>query len=290
MVHSVHVSPTPSVSEVVHDRIAEAAHRFQRENANLTIGISSDSIHDARVALRRSRSYLRTFARLFDADLAVGISADLKWYATYLGRVRDIDVTTDVLRAAAACHLDDAAKKELEGVLHERRDSAVAALRDCRTVGRYQTVLQHVRLLMDAPMRDRADLDLRTLLKRPWRDFRNAVRALSVPYEEQPLHDVRIRAKNLRYAGEIAETFESELGRSLVTSAITVQDRVGSHRDERAAMAWLDNNGEDAPMSRPLLELLRAGIGEERLAMDKEIARDLRRLSKAYKRLNRALR
>lgn len=277
------------VSEVVHDRVGDAARSFQEQNTVLVTEGDIEAIHDVRVALRRSRSYLRTFTRLFGPGLAVGISADLKWYATYLGRVRDMDVIAAALKEAAGEHLDDAAWKEMEVVLDEHRDAAMGALKDCRDVGRYQTVLQHMSRLAEAPMRDRSDLDLRELMKRPWRDFRNASRLLTPAHEELLLHQIRIRTKNLRYAAEVAQSFEPELAKRLITHASAVQDRIGERRDAQAATAWLERNAEATPLAASLRAFLAGSASASDERRVKGIEKELRRVAKAYKRLRRAL-
>lgn len=283
------MSPTPLVSEVVHGRLGDVARRFLDDNTNLATSGSAEAVHDVRVALRRSRSYLRTFSRLFDSGLAVGISADLKWYATYLGRVRDIDVTSDLLYAEVVDQFDSAVWKELEPVLEERRSAALATLQDCRNVSRYQMVLRHVWMLSDAPMRNRTDLDLRELLKRPWRDYRNATRALKPSYDALRYHQVRIRAKNLRYAAEIAEPFDAQLAKRVVSAGTTVQDRIGALRDAHAVVVWLAANLEDAPMSAPLLDSLRHRSIDEGQHVDANIKKDLKRLATACQKLRGAL-
>jgi CHAD domain-containing protein len=277
------------VSEVVHDRLGDAARRFLDENSDLATTSSAESIHDVRVALRRSRSYLRTFSRLFDTGLAVGISADLKWYATYLGRVRDIDVTSDLLYAEVVELSDTAVWKELEPVLQDRRAAALTALQDCRSVSRYQLVLRHIWMLSDAPMRNRTDLDLRELLKRPWHDYRNSMHAVKANYDALAYHQARIRAKNLRYAAEIAEPFEPTLAKRVVAAGTAVQDHIGALRDAQGALVWLEANLEDAPMSAALVKSLRHRSITEGQVVDASVKRDLQRLAKACRKLRSAL-
>src|SRR5882757_2429693 len=52
----------------------------------------SDPIHDTRVAIRRLRSTLRVFAKLFDRAAATELESELKWFAAALGDVRDCQV------------------------------------------------------------------------------------------------------------------------------------------------------------------------------------------------------
>jgi CHAD domain-containing protein len=213
----------------------------------------------------------------------------LKWYATYLGRVRDLDVTADLLYAEVVKRSENAAWKELEPVLEDRRHAALAALQDCRSVSRYQLVLRHIWMLSDAPMRNRTDLDLRELLKRPWHDYRNAVRVLNPTYDPLRYHKVRIRAKNLRYAAEIAVPFDAQLAKRVVTAGTAVQDCIGSLRDTHAAVVWLRANLDDAPMSASLIGSLQQHAIDEGQRVDASVRKELRHLAKACKKLRGAL-
>ena len=49
-------------------------------------------IHSTRVAARRLRSTLRTYAGTTDADRAAALSVELVWFAGLLGEVRDREV------------------------------------------------------------------------------------------------------------------------------------------------------------------------------------------------------
>jgi hypothetical protein len=51
-----------------------------------------DPIHDTRVAIRRIRSTLRVFAKLFEGAAAAELESELKWFAALLGEVRDWQV------------------------------------------------------------------------------------------------------------------------------------------------------------------------------------------------------
>jgi CHAD domain-containing protein len=61
----------------------------------------ADPIHDTRVAIRRVRSTLRVFAKLFDDHGAASeLESDLKWFAALLGEVRDCQVQGGRFEAA----------------------------------------------------------------------------------------------------------------------------------------------------------------------------------------------
>ena len=58
-----------------------------------------EAVHDMRVACRRLRSTLRSFAAVLDASQVANLGDELKWLAQVLGGVRDGDVLADRLAA-----------------------------------------------------------------------------------------------------------------------------------------------------------------------------------------------
>ncbi len=280
--------PAPhDLGQLLHDRLAEVSLSFLENDPGVRGDCSPDAVHDARVALRRTRSYLRTFARLLERGLALSIRADLKWYAAYLGGVRDLDVIADRLHRATEQVDDASAWPILQRLVADERANAVIRLRDSEGVARYQTVLAHMELLGDAPIVTPSDLSLGRLLERPWRDFRGSVKALHRPYDEARLHEVRIRAKDLRYGGELAARVESGPGDALSTAAGKLQERVGDHRDALAAAAFLEARTDllgDASFLAGMLVLL------ERQQAAKALERvddELRNVARRFKRLRR---
>ena len=61
------------------------------------VGDDPEGVHQARVATRRLRSDLHTFAPLLDPVWADGLRAELQWLGRLLGRVRDADVLLERL-------------------------------------------------------------------------------------------------------------------------------------------------------------------------------------------------
>ena len=65
------------------------------------LGEDPEDIHQFRVATRRLRSDLRTFAELFPTEWVAGLRAELAWIGDRIGPVRDTDVLAGRLRAQA---------------------------------------------------------------------------------------------------------------------------------------------------------------------------------------------
>ena len=60
-----------------------------------------DEIHQIRVAARRLRVALRLFGRMLPSGDTARFQADLRWFASSLGDVRDLDVYTENFKAYA---------------------------------------------------------------------------------------------------------------------------------------------------------------------------------------------
>ena len=72
-----------------------------------------------------------------------------------------------------------------------------------------------------------------------WRRLRRTVDDLAVVPSDAALHEVRIRAKRLRYAAELAAPVIGRPARDLAAAAARVQDVLGDHQDSVVADAWL---------------------------------------------------
>jgi CHAD domain-containing protein len=74
---------------------------------------------------------------------------------------------------------------------------------------------------------------------RPWKKLRRHVRRVGPDPTDEQLHQVRIRAKHLRYAAEAAEPVIGKPARNSAKAAEKVQILLGSHQDSVVAEQWL---------------------------------------------------
>src|SRR5205814_9825308 len=77
---------------VVRHAIATAVIRLLRHDAVVRLDEDPEGVHQARVATRRLRSDLRTFASLLEPAWVAALTEELKWLAEHLGAARDADV------------------------------------------------------------------------------------------------------------------------------------------------------------------------------------------------------
>ncbi len=241
------------------------------------LGEDPESLHDMRVAVRRSRALLRAGRRLTTSDTSA-LRSDLKELGSALGAVRDLDVLVDRLRSESAGlgAPDDAAGRALVDRLAGERSTARKTLLDVLEDPAYFALLDRFERQVGelAPSGDRVSLD--ALARRELRRLRTAVRSLPSEPTDDELHEVRKLGKRARYAAELA-------GRDgVVQRAKKLQDVLGSHQDSVVAEARLRTLAADASPG----ESLAAGRLIDRERMRRAETRAIWRTT--WKRLDRA--
>lgn len=170
-----------------------------------------DHVHKARVATRRLRSLLKTFARLFDADRTEPLRSELRWLGAVLGEPRDAEVLAEEFGDLLA-ELGDVVPADVRhGILDHLRDQHAAAHArlvaelDSDRAAALRAAL--VELLVDPPLRGRADRPAGSVLpvargKAIKQVARLRRRAEADPTHLEGWHEVRKAAKAVRYASE----------------------------------------------------------------------------------------
>ena len=219
-------------------------------------GDSDDVVHATRVATRRYRSVLRVFADRFDAGRTAALNAELKWYASSLGAVRDLQVLAGHLGSTLAQLPDDL----VLGPVASRIDRTLAAeLREARArLGRvlrsrrYLALVQELRAWsQDPPCRG----DGSTAAKRVRRYLRRAETklerrlakahrlAVHDPERDEALHRARKAAKRARYTAELAAPVIGKPARSSRKAAKRLQSELGDRQDAVLAVTFLRRLG-----------------------------------------------
>ncbi len=91
------------------------------------------------------------------------------------------------------------------------------------------------------------------LCRGPWRHLRQAVERLGEDPPDAALHQVRIRAKRIRYAAEAAEPVMGKPARQLAAAAADLQGVLGDTNDAVVAEAWLRRNAQRSSASQALV-------------------------------------
>ena len=243
--------PMPRPDDLAVDAIRAVLCRHVRHLLVADVGVRRDlpdSVHQMRVAARRLRSALATFAPLIEKEQADALREELKWIASELGMIRDTEVMLARLDEHAG-RLEDPADTEraraaIDPLLTRRlaaaRSSALAALRSDR---HQQLVDDLMSAAIDPPVTDaafrRCDDVLPPLVARTWRRLRRAIDDLELDGPSPTWHEARIKAKRARYAAEsVAEVFGRRMTRH-ADRLSGVTELLGDHQDAHVAQAIL---------------------------------------------------
>lgn len=284
------------------DRRSTVAEAFQRigrscllhlraNEAVVRTGRNTEGVHQFRVAIRRLRSALSAFRDLLPKTERRRINAEMRWIAQQFGHARDWDVFhRDVLAelrrqmakdrslsafaAAAKAARDDAYRTVAETVASPRYTDILLRLEAWWEGGSWLSALGETQ---DEPARDFARGALKKLHRRLCK-LGDRLAELS----EAELHELRIRAKKLRYACEFFRSlFPAKAAKAYIGALAEIQDRLGSLNDAAMVKHLLveieRRNGMDAAVLGRANGII-TGWNAAR------VAADLKRLPDAWRR------
>jgi CHAD domain-containing protein len=197
-----------------------------RHDPGTRLGSDPESLHDMRVAVRRTRAILKAGSELIATDTQV-LAAELKWLGAVLGDVRDLDVLLERLRGEAATldPVDAAAAERLLRGLRSRRTRARRTLLRALDSSRYATLLDRFESTIDELEPAATDATLDELASQQLKKLRNEVKEAGEDPSDEQLHGLRKRGKRARYAHELAGAPK------VVKRAKALQDVLGEHQD-----------------------------------------------------------
>jgi CHAD domain-containing protein len=235
-----------TAGDVVRHAIALSVIRLIRHDPVIRLDMDPEGVHQARVATRRLRSDLRTFRPLVDVDWAAALRDELDWLAGSLGAVRDGDVLLARLRdrVAEVSPAEQSGAGAVLATLKQERDAALTTLLEALRSRRYLKLLDSLVAAANVPsLSQRAEeraLDVvPELVRRPWHKLEKRAKALGESPSDAKLHQVRIRTKRARYAGEAAASVVGKPAKQFSKAAARLQDVLGELNDAVVAERWL---------------------------------------------------
>ena len=208
-----------------------------------------DAVHRSRVATRRARSALRTFAPLFTKGRLRRLRNELAWHADHLGAPRDAEVLKERLLTRVN-DLDDAeiagpVRRRLGDALDATHEHAHRSLVESMGTERYAALRANLAdFVADPPLRKdgrRATRDrLVDLLDGAIdRVRRLEARAAEIGDDVHRWHEVRKAAKAARYCSEALVPVLGDHGEQLLRAWEAVTEALGEFQDTVVAESYL---------------------------------------------------
>jgi CHAD domain-containing protein len=189
------------------------------------LGEDPESLHDMRVAVRRTRALLRAGRPLVASDTSE-LEQRLKELGAVLGAVRDLDVLLEHLSAEAATLDEDQREaKALLRRLSRARSRCRQTLLATLDSTEYLALLDDFGRTLDGLTASGAEVTLDELAAKAVRKLRKQASALPDEPPDEELHSLRKTGKRARYASELAGHED------VVARAKKFQDVLGEHQD-----------------------------------------------------------
>ena len=241
------VQPSDPAGKVLTGYLRTNVRKLLAEDVRFRLS-GDDAVHQMRVAARRMRTALKTFAPLVDPEWADALRDELKWFASSLGATRDAEVLLARLLGDVNKLPPDLVMGPVEARIQQHVGGALASgmaeATDVLDSDRYLTLLE--RLVDGAwtprltPLaREPAQRVLPPLVRKAWRRLGTGVARVRETRLPGDYHEVRIQAKRARYAAEaVAPAFGNRAER-FAKQVVRIQDVLGEHQDAVTAQETL---------------------------------------------------
>jgi inorganic triphosphatase YgiF len=226
--------------------------------------VSNEAVHQMRVAIRRLRSALYAFRKALDEHERSQVTELVRWIMKAMAPARAWDVFVDECLEPLRLHLpDEAARAALEGFaddVAQMRRRAHADVKATLADPRFTTTCLEIEAWWET---GGAMAALGEASAMPVEEFaRDTLRQLGRRLIEEAdgidhrageeLHQLRIRAKKMRYAIEFFRSlFRKKAVKPYVAALAAVQDRLGAINDALTAQALLDQLDRERPPADP---------------------------------------
>jgi CHAD domain-containing protein len=210
--------------------------------------LDTEFLHDFRVAVRRARSILKSARSVYPEDASRDLAGELRWLASVTSSPRDLDVHLAEFESASS-ELSPLARH-----LSELRRTAQRDLVAAIDSPRYRRLLKAWQSLAATEPDTSAAPDAKTsaaeladsLVRRAHRRVMKRGRAIDGDAPPEALHDLRKRAKELRYLLECFQSLYREKPRGdFIKELKALQDNLGEFQDSQVLAGALRSMAED---------------------------------------------
>jgi CHAD domain-containing protein len=245
------IDASMTASEVAFAILRRHFPKMLAHEPGVRLGEDPEELHDMRVATRRLRAALKLY-REFLPRRAERYERDLRFFASALGDVRDLDVHLE--RLAEESSREGNVLDEVVAAIEERRVEArrrMLEVLDSRRYERFAADFSGTLRRGRGPADDGPILEVAPdLVRRRYKKVRKDVEALTKDSPPEDFHDLRKKGKRLRYALEPLRGIYGKPADKMVDLLKTVQDDLGDNQDLIVAadlMRGLGLSGDLAP-------------------------------------------
>jgi triphosphatase len=241
--HDVELAPRASVREAAHAAIAEGRAHFLHNAHGLLHAHDPELVHQARVALRRLRVFVRVFRSRIGRERAAQLAEQLRWLFEPLGELRDLQIFEHEFAPRASARGADGAA--FAARLGRRLESAQSGLANALASPRFRALCEELAGVELALATDEQDERAgRWLARRLDRRHRRALRSFEAVLRRDmhALHQLRKELKKLRYTAELARALRpsrERQARAFLRSLRELQDALGAVVDAGVARSLL---------------------------------------------------
>ena len=277
----------PTAYELALSELRRLLGAWHRHEPGTRRGEDPEELHQLRVTVRRIDATLALFKHHLPEPL-VRTRSTAKSLLRSLGAARDYDVQLMELAAycAAAAESDRAAAEPLRERLEVEGARAHARLLRLLDAAPTQRWIEALTEASKAEAPGGADSALTVMperVRQRFRKLRKTVRRLPANASMDEYHDVRRRAKQLRYAIESGAAMFGKPAEDVLKVLRRLQDQLGAHQDAHIASSRLAALAEDRDNPLPPATLFLMGRLAERHSdltaeVDKALSRSWRRV------------
>lgn len=248
-----------------------------------------EAVHQARVAVRRLRSLLKTFKPLAGDEAAQALDAELDWLAGEFDAARDLDVFVTEVWTASAQGATFAGRDDFERALQAARANAYLRMEAALESPRARGVLLEAAAWLEAgawssdptlaKLRDGyADAFASDVLERRRRQVKSRAKAFD-RLDAAARHRLRLKSKILRYAVEdLGPLFPDHPKRveRFTAAAKQVQDVLGALNDRHVRTQLIQTLAQgEAQLVRDVTRVTMDDDGETLLRDARKALHDL---------------
>ena len=275
------IGPAMTLGEVAFAVLRRQFAEMRAHEPGTRIGEDPEELHDMRVATRRMRAAMKVFEGALP-ERARWFRGELRWLASALGDVRDLDVQTKRLEAldGGADGYDPDSLGKVIDIIEKRRTEARRRMLRALDSVRYQRLETSLgEMLRRGPGAERELAQANGhspegesvtsaapgLISARYRKWRKAAERLDESSPPESFHDLRKKGKRLRYALEFVSEVYGKPVAALIKPLKALQDDLGDHQDAVVAAEALRELGTTTGSPRvPRAAAFTMGVFSER--------------------------